>query len=59
MFILTNRMTAVGLKNGKHFNTKNSLDFVVKFYRPASVKLTPHDVNMYKIFEYCLQFAIH
>lgn len=48
MFTLTNRVTAIGLKNGKHFNTKNSFDIVVKYYRSASVKLTPHDVNILK-----------
>lgn len=46
MFTLTNRVTAIGFKNGKHFNTKNSLDVVVKSYRSASVKLTPNDVNI-------------
>lgn len=46
MFTLTNRVAAIGLKNGKLFNTKTSLNIVVQCYRTASVKLTPHDVNI-------------
>lgn len=46
MFTLTNRVAAIGSKNGKYFNTKNSLDIVVQYYRAASAKLTPHDVNI-------------
>lgn len=53
MLSLTNRLAGSTLQRNTYFNTKCVTGFVVQYYRSASVKLTPHDVN------YDLTFAFN